>query len=487
VPLAKRIANKKSTSPIVAKLPPTLTNGSSSSDSDVPLAAAKASKAKAEVMEAAAKEAKELRAKEKNAVASKKRKSAARAEERARAEESDSDVPLTKKRATAPKINGVKKEVVLSNNNKSLVKKAAAAPAKRAPAAKKEPPVKREAKGKSRANKSETPSATPADAEEGEDEEEYKWWENQAETDGTKKWTTLEHNGVLFPPLYEPLPKDVKMRYDGVPITLSLDAEEVAGFFGAMLETPHAAIAKFRENFFNDFQEIVKETGGAKDPNGKKTQIKSFDKCDFTPMFNYYEAKKAEKKAFTAAQKKQARVDKEEAEKTYTYCLLDGRREKVGNFRIEPPGLFRGRGDHPKTGKVKKRVLPEQVTLNIGADASVPPPPEGHKWGGIQHDDRVTWLATWKENINGNIKYVMLAATSSLKGMSDHKKFEKARELKVCTSVSPGKFEVVANQSSETYRPHTCGLHSRAQVRSHGRPAACDRHVPHRSISSQSW
>ena len=38
----------------------------------------------------------------------------------------------------------------------------------------------------------------------------------------------------------------------------------------------------------------------------------------------------------------------------------------------------------------------------------------------------------WKENVNDNTKYVFLAANSSLKGQSDFKKFEKARELKVC-------------------------------------------------------
>lgn len=113
------------------------------------------------------------------------------------------------------------------------------------------------------------------------------------------------------------------------------------------------------------------------------------------------------------------------------YCYLDGRKEKVGNFRIEPPSLFRGRGEHPKTGLVKARVQPEQVTINIGEGVPIPEPPKGHKWGKVVHDPTVTWLATWKENVNGNTKYVMLGATSSLKGMSDLKKFEKARELKV--------------------------------------------------------
>jgi DNA topoisomerase I len=45
--------------------------------------------------------------------------------------------------------------------------------------------------------------------------------------------------------------------------------------------------------------------------------------------------------------------EKDELEAIYKTCLLDGRKENVGSFRIEPPGLFRGRGKHPKTGKLK--------------------------------------------------------------------------------------------------------------------------------------
>jgi DNA topoisomerase IB len=46
--------------------------------------------------------------------------------------------------------------------------------------------------------------------------DQYKWWE-QGENDGSAKWTTLHHNGILFPPPYIPLPKGVKMKYDGTP------------------------------------------------------------------------------------------------------------------------------------------------------------------------------------------------------------------------------------------------------------------------------
>ena len=33
---------------------------------------------------------------------------------------------------------------------------------------------------------------------------------------------------------------------------------------------------------------------------------------------------------------------------------------------MEPPGLFRGRGDHPKMGKLKARIYPRDITINIG-------------------------------------------------------------------------------------------------------------------------
>ena len=96
----------------------------------------------------------------------------------------------------------------------------------------------------------------------------------------------------------------------------------------------------------------------------------------------------------------------------------------------EPPGAFRGRGEHPKMGKLKQRVLPEQVSLNVSECAAVPrclvP---GHSWGDVRHDPTGQWLATWKENINNQSKYMQLAAQSSFKGKSDRSKYGKAGKL----------------------------------------------------------
>lgn len=48
----------------------------------------------------------------------------------------------------------------------------------------------------------------------------------------------------------------------------------------------------------------------------------------------------------------------------FGFCLLDHYKERIGNFKIESPGLFRGRGEHPKMGMLKKRVQPEDVIIN---------------------------------------------------------------------------------------------------------------------------
>lgn len=77
----------------------------------------------------------------------------------------------------------------------------------------------------------------------------WKWWEEAPHPEGVK-WLTLEHKvgwkqvqggylslvvdqGPYFPPLYEPLPDEVHFYYDGKPMKLSPDAEEV--WFGSGL------------------------------------------------------------------------------------------------------------------------------------------------------------------------------------------------------------------------------------------------------------
>lgn len=92
-------------------------------------------------------------------------------------------------------------------------------------------------------------------------------------------------------------------------------------------------------------------------------------------------------------------------------------------------GLFRGRGDHPKMGMVKRRVIPEDVIINC-TKGTAPKPPPGHKWKEVRSDNTVTWLASWTENVQGQVKYIMLNSASRLKGEKDWQKYEIARQLK---------------------------------------------------------
>ena len=233
-------------------------------------------------------------------------------------------------------------------------------------------------------------------------------------------WKTLEHNGVVFPPDYEP--HGVPLTYDGQDVKLLPHEEEIAGFFAVMKDTDYALKPVFVKNFMDGFRAALR--------NGPHAFITDFKKCDFTKMYNHFAKIREEKKAMTTEEKKAIKAAKDKAEEKYTWAVIDGRKEKVGNFRIEPPGLFRGRGEHPKMGKIKRRVMPEDITINIGRDAQVPPPPAGHQWKAVIHNDTATWLAGWNDVINvKDWKYVQFGATSSIKAESDQKKYEKARSL----------------------------------------------------------
>jgi len=131
------------------------------------------------------------------------------------------------------------------------------------------------------------------------------------------------------------------------------------------------------------------------------------------------------------AYKDELKSKKADLDEIYGYAVVDGVREKVGNYCVEPPGLFRGRGDHPKAGMLKKRLKPSQIILNIGKNEAIPPcPVPGEQWGGVIHDPTVTYIAKWIENINQAHKMVYLHASSRFKGQADMAKYEKARKLK---------------------------------------------------------
>ncbi|EAS05059.2 DNA topoisomerase I (macronuclear) [Tetrahymena thermophila SB210] len=234
------------------------------------------------------------------------------------------------------------------------------------------------------------------------------------------KWKYLEHHGVLFPDYWQK--HNVRPRYDGKPIDLNLLQEEMATYWSQTLGTDWEHKPKYRENFSKQFLDTFGKDKGKYD----------FDKFDFTPIKIHLEEQKEIRKNRSKEEKNQEKQKKERLSDYYAGAILDGFREKVGQFMIEPPTLFKGRGEHPKMGMMKGRIQPEAVVINISKDAPVPKcSVPGHGWSEIVHKQDVTWLASYKDDsVKKQHKYIFLSAESKLKAENDKKKYEKARRLK---------------------------------------------------------
>src|SRR3989449_3454073 len=111
-------------------------------------------------------------------------------------------------------------------------------------------------------------------------------------------WKELRHNGVAFPPPYEP--RKLSIRIHGTIVRLSPDAEELAYAWGRKRTTPYVQDPVFQTNFLSDFLKLLPP----KHSQAKMPQI------DFTPVHEY-QAKEDLLKTDPAYKKKLAGERKE--------------------------------------------------------------------------------------------------------------------------------------------------------------------------------
>ena len=232
-----------------------------------------------------------------------------------------------------------------------------------------------------------------------------------------KQWTTLKHNGPMFPPEY--IPHNIPVIVNNNKIILSPLAEEYATLFAKYIDTKYYELPNFKKNFWKDFKQILGDI-----------KINSLNEIDFSLIQKYLNNEKEKKNILSKEDKKINKLMQLKEEEFYMYCIIDGKQQQVGNYKIEPPGIFIGRGNHPKIGKIKKRIYPEDITLNLDKEAPIPLTLLNHKWSSIIHDNSVIWLATWKDNITGKNKYIFTSFESYFKSKSDEEKFDLARKLK---------------------------------------------------------
>uniref|UniRef100_A0A673LYE9 DNA topoisomerase 1 n=1 Tax=Sinocyclocheilus rhinocerous TaxID=307959 RepID=A0A673LYE9_9TELE len=229
-------------------------------------------------------------------------------------------------------------------------------------------------------------------------------WEEEKCTDGSK-WRFLEHKGPVCPPPYEPL-HIIIMWSTGKAMKLSPGAEEVATFY----------------NFFKDWRkEMTSE---------EKSKITELKKCDFTEMHEYFKAQSEARK----------QMSKEEKQVSVFNLTLFGIFIFHSLVRMKP---FSTRS---------KTVMTVSVVLR---DSVHPKAPPGTRWKEVRHDNKVTWLVSWTENIQGSIKYIMLNPSSRIKGEKDWQKYETARRLKKCV-------ERIRAQYREDWRSKEMRIRQRA-------------------------
>jgi len=346
-------------------------------------------------------------------------------------EDSDDDLPLAKRKKPAVKRkveSGDESDDEPKKKSKGFKREPSFDPYEdeeddyERPSKKMKRPTPKNKKGVKKEEGSPQKKMTKKEKELEEEKKVWKWWEEDSQLPEGVKWRFLEHKGPYFCVPYEPLPEEVRFWYDGKVLRLTEETEECATFYGRMLDHDYTTKEVFNKNFFKDWRKTMTPE--------EKEIIRDLSKCDFSEIDAHFKKYSEERKNRSKEEKDKEKAANAALVEEYGFCTMDGHRERIGNFRTEPPSLFRGRGEHPKQGMIKRRVMPEDVIINCSKDSTYPKPPPGHKWKKVQHDNTVTWLASWTENIQGQIKYVMLNPSSRLKGEKDWQKYEKARKLK---------------------------------------------------------
>ena len=233
----------------------------------------------------------------------------------------------------------------------------------------------------------------------------------------TMQWTVLKHNGPMFPPEY--IPHKTPVIINNTEVILPSLAEEYASMYARYIDTDYVKSNIFNKNFWKDFK-----------PTLENINVTSLNDIDFSLIKKYLDKEKEKKSLISSDMKKKLKEDQNIIDEPYKNCVIDNMEQKVGNYKIEPPGIFIGRGSHPKIGRIKKRINPEDVTINIDKESPVPKPNVKGNWGNVLHDRTVIWLATWKEGITGKNKYIFTSLDSVFKSKSDESKFDIARQLK---------------------------------------------------------
>lgn len=263
------------------------------------------------------------------------------------------------------------------------------------------------------------------------------------------KFQTLTHNGPIFPEEYSV--KGFKLAGEN----LSALAEEMLWHYAAKRDTDYVKIDRFNTNFFKclkpeltpnqqklnfpaDYNALInqmfnknQELKEAKSIDNKKVTQKEFKLAENDPVLLEKLKKAAEK--YEAKQ-----AEKDAMKEKYGFAMLDGKKQPLGSYMIEGPGIMMTRGDSSILGMWKYRTVPEDVTINYCSNdmTKAPKAPVGHSWKEIisdrnSHQTVMYFVQVGRPefSISPRYKRIIFGGTSDVKGNADQHKFEKARKL----------------------------------------------------------
>jgi DNA topoisomerase-1 len=228
--------------------------------------------------------------------------------------------------------------------------------------------------------------------------------------------TQLIHNGVLVPepPAYRGLVVTIR----GQVVRLTPRQEEMALAWAKKQGTPYVEDRTFVRNFLGDFSREL----------GLDRPLR-LEEVDFGPAVRVVEQEKADRERLTKEERKAKATERkalrEKLREQYGYAIVNGERVELANFTVEPSGIFMGRGEHPLRGRWKEGARQEDITLNLSPDA----PRTAGAWAHPVWQPESLWVASWRDKLSGELKYVWLSDTAPIKQAREAQKFDKAHEL----------------------------------------------------------
>lgn len=239
------------------------------------------------------------------------------------------------------------------------------------------------------------------------------------------KFSTLVHNGVVFPKQFEGYPEDIKNKSDFLK-SLSLLGQEMFFHYAVKRDTDYVKDSVFNKNFWHDFKREFPI----------KYQTMDFPK-DFKKeidiIFEWNEKQKEQKKLYNKEHKEEIKKEKEEIKSKFGIAILDGKEQPIGTYTIEAGGIFMGRGKCPIRGHWKYQAQPEDIEINyIGPEENIPKPPKGHHWKKVVQNKNAFEIGYYEIDVGHKTKkpkHLLFAMTSDIKKDADQKKYEKALKL----------------------------------------------------------